>query len=156
MSIRLEGMSELRKALLTITGEGLRTAQREVLRSTLNVHRRAKELCPVDTGRLRNSIAFDLRNNGISGIVGTNVDYATEVEFGRAGGTGADKSPGLQKWMTRKGITQANHRNNLLGSIARNGTRAQPFLFPALAEEQPHFFARMRSEFNRAFVRAGQ
>lgn len=42
----------------------------------------AKENCPVDTGRLRNSItnAVDLRET--AAYIGTNVDYAPFVELG--------------------------------------------------------------------------
>ena len=40
-----------------------------------------KELCPVDTGRLRNSITYDVSEDGKSVIVGTNVKYATYVVF---------------------------------------------------------------------------
>ena len=40
-----------------------------------------KELCPVDTGRLRNSITYEVSEDGESVIVGTNVKYATYVEF---------------------------------------------------------------------------
>jgi HK97 gp10 family phage protein len=81
-SVRIEGMSALRRALLNVTREGRRTAQREVLRTLLNIQRRAKERCPVDTGRLRNSIAFELDEDRLSGGVGTNVEYAPFVEHG--------------------------------------------------------------------------
>lgn len=40
----------------------------------------AKKLCPVDTGRLRNSITFDM--DGTSVYIGTNVEYAEYVENG--------------------------------------------------------------------------
>ena len=40
----------------------------------------AKELCPVDTGRLRNSITHDVE--GQTAIIGTNVEYAAYVELG--------------------------------------------------------------------------
>ena len=40
-----------------------------------------KGLCPVDTGRLRNSITYEVSEDGKSVIVGTNVKYATYVEF---------------------------------------------------------------------------
>ena len=45
---------------------------------------RAKQLAPVDTGRLRDSISWDLGtiNNQIVAHVGTNVEYARYVEFG--------------------------------------------------------------------------
>lgn len=40
----------------------------------------AKRLCPVDTGRLRNSITFAYDKNSV--YVGTNVEYATYQELG--------------------------------------------------------------------------
>lgn len=38
--------------------------------------------CPVDTGNLRQSIAFDVDEDAKSTIVGTNVHYAPYVELG--------------------------------------------------------------------------
>ena len=40
----------------------------------------AKDNCPVDTGRLRNSISN--KTSGDSVYIGTNVEYAPYVEFG--------------------------------------------------------------------------
>lgn len=40
----------------------------------------AKRLCPVDTGRLRNSITHV--SDGESAYIGTNVEYASFVELG--------------------------------------------------------------------------
>jgi HK97 gp10 family phage protein len=40
----------------------------------------AKRLCPVDTGRLRNSITHTV--NGDIAYIGTNVEYAPYVELG--------------------------------------------------------------------------
>lgn len=40
----------------------------------------AKEECPVDTGRLRNSISHAVDDN--TAIIGTNVEYAPYVELG--------------------------------------------------------------------------
>lgn len=40
----------------------------------------AKEICPVDTGRLRNSITHV--STGDSAIIGTSTEYASFVEFG--------------------------------------------------------------------------
>jgi HK97 gp10 family phage protein len=44
----------------------------------------AKELAPVDTGRLRSSIRQQLLNFGLSAEVSTDVEYAAFVEFGTA------------------------------------------------------------------------
>jgi phage gpG-like protein len=39
----------------------------------------AKDECPVDTGRLRNSIAHSVQADGV--YIGTNVEYAPYVEY---------------------------------------------------------------------------
>lgn len=46
----------------------------------LTAERYAKELCPVDTGRLRNSISHARDDN--AAYIGTNVEYAPYVELG--------------------------------------------------------------------------
>ena len=42
----------------------------------------AKENCPVDTGRLRNSIAHAVDDAEPAAYIGTNVEYAIYVEYG--------------------------------------------------------------------------
>jgi HK97 gp10 family phage protein len=42
----------------------------------------AKELCPVDTGRLRNSITYEARSSESAVYIGTNVEYGKYVELG--------------------------------------------------------------------------
>lgn len=46
----------------------------------LRAERHAKEYCPVDTGRLRNSISHAIDDD--SAYIGTNVEYAPYVELG--------------------------------------------------------------------------
>ena len=41
----------------------------------------AMDDCPVDTGRLRNSISFDVIEEERAVYIGTNVEYAPYVEF---------------------------------------------------------------------------
>lgn len=57
---------------------------KEITRRTIRVHNRAKQLCPVDTGRLRSSISWRIDRVGgqAVGVVGTNVNYAPFVELG--------------------------------------------------------------------------
>ena len=43
------------------------------------VEGKAKELCPVDTGRLHSSIQHKVDGNSV--VIGTNVEYAPYVEF---------------------------------------------------------------------------
>lgn len=56
----------------------------DLSRLGLDIQNRARELCPVDTGRLRSSIrAVDGKDaTGVYVDVGTNVEYAPHVEFG--------------------------------------------------------------------------
>ena len=49
-------------------------------KACLLVERDAKILCPVDTGRLRSSITHEIK--GLTGMVGSNVEYARAVELG--------------------------------------------------------------------------
>lgn len=50
----------------------------------------AKKLCPVDTGRLRNSITHTVEFDGLDvyAVIGTNVEYAPYVEEGHSLGNG--------------------------------------------------------------------
>lgn len=57
---------------------------KDLTRRTIKVNNRAKQLCPVDTGRLRASISWRMERDGdqVVGVVGTNVEYAAYVELG--------------------------------------------------------------------------
>jgi HK97 gp10 family phage protein len=82
VKVTLEGMPRLRATLSGIPETGRRVVQREVKRAALNVEAGAKRRAPVDTGRLRNSITHRVEPDGLSAVVGTNVEYAPHVEFG--------------------------------------------------------------------------
>lgn len=64
-------------AVITKAKIGMKAALKK---SCLMVERDAKQLCPVDTGRLRSSITNEIE--GEVGRVGTNVEYAKFVELG--------------------------------------------------------------------------
>lgn len=55
-----------------------------VAKKVVQVNRGAKRLAPVDTGRLRSSITYEIGQEGtvIVGRVGTNVHYAPYLELG--------------------------------------------------------------------------
>ena len=57
---------------------------RDLLRRSIRVESRAKQLAPVDTGRLRNSVthALGVERGAVVGYVGTNVDYVLPVHEG--------------------------------------------------------------------------
>lgn len=61
----------------------------------LVAERYAKRLCPVDTGRLRNSITHSVEEFGTSAIIGTNVEYAPYVELGTSWQEAANNDEGF-------------------------------------------------------------
>lgn len=71
-------MTKLEKALPEVSKETVQTA-------TMAMEATAKEKCPVRTGRLRDSINSRIEEKGndeITGIVSTDVEYASYVEYG--------------------------------------------------------------------------
>lgn len=80
----------------------------------------AKDLCPVDTGNLRNSITHAVE--GKSAYIGTNVGYAPYVELG----TGIYTSGGRPTpWVYQDEEGNWHYTR---------GNPAQPFLKPAVAD----------------------
>ena len=57
---------------------------KDLVRRAVQVERAAKQLCPVDTGRLRSSITNEIGQDseGLVATIGTNVEYAPHVELG--------------------------------------------------------------------------
>jgi hypothetical protein len=57
---------------------------KDLVKRALRCQAAAKRLCPVDTGRLRASIAWRIERDaiGLHAKVGSNVAYAAYVEFG--------------------------------------------------------------------------
>jgi len=123
ITIDVVGIDQIKKDLVSI-------AQTKRLRQAIGtatgiVLSDAKTLCPVDTGALRSSIHMSVRNadNDIVGRVYTNKEYAAYVEFG----TG------------EKGASSDYPKASELGlsySPDRKGQVAQPYMYPALKQNQ--------------------
>lgn len=71
-----EVLSELEKAY-----------ERALTRIGMQAEGYAKKECPVDTGRLRNSITNEIEKNEKAVYIGTNVEYGKFVELGARGRT---------------------------------------------------------------------
>lgn len=87
MKVSIQVDSARMERTLQVVGE--RAVQRiedAVVDAVLAIQRDARQRCPVDTGRLRNSIgwapAVDSRPAELAYQVGTNVEYGPHVEFG--------------------------------------------------------------------------
>ena len=107
-----------------------------VEQSVLIVERDAIHLCPVDTGNLRNSIHFHM-DEGASGKVYTNCEYAPYVEFG----TGVRG----QATAVQNGAKDLHlsYRQDWAGQIA------QPFLYPALEQNKTKIRALIKNAVNK-------
>lgn len=80
--VTLKGQDRVRRAFRALSERTQPIAEREVRRAALEIQSTAKQLAPVDTGRLRNSIATEYADGGLTARIGTNVEYAPYVEFG--------------------------------------------------------------------------
>ncbi|MFD7410150.1 HK97-gp10 family putative phage morphogenesis protein [Kitasatospora purpeofusca] len=111
-----------RDAIDRITG-----ASREATKRAANdMVNHAKSLAPVDTGRLRSSIVAIPQGGRFTYTVtiGTNVEYAADVEYGTAPHVIVPKDKKALWWPgAAHPVARVNHP----------GTRAQPFMRPAIA-----------------------
>lgn len=112
----------------------------------LHIEREAKQRAPVDTGNLRASIASVIEEiaGGYRAVIGSNVEYAADVEFG----TGPHTITGNPLRFTTGGevvfATKVNHP----------GTPAQPYLGPALRASEDYVTRRLKEAWTAAKRRA--
>ena len=142
MSAAVRGLASLRRKLGLLTEAETKATRREVKRSLVNIQSGAKGRVSVDRGELRNSIAHETSLDGLGGRVGTNKVHGPPTEFGRRAG----KFPPVDEiraWAKRKGIPE-DAAFLIARKIAREGTKAQPFLFPSFEEERPKFVRRLQ------------
>lgn len=96
-----------------------------VVRTGTDIQNKARQFCPVDTGRLRSSIVARTETHGrsVGVVIGTNVSYAADVEYGTKPHVILPKNGKALYWPgARHPVAKVNHP----------GTRAQPFMRPAV------------------------
>jgi phage gpG-like protein len=108
-----------------------REIQTALTKSGLVVEGRAKELAPTDTGKLRQSITSQVRSDSV--LIGTNLQYAPTMEFGRRPGAAMPPAGALLGWMNRHGI-DPRLEYVVRRSIARKGIAAKRYLRGALEQ----------------------
>jgi HK97 gp10 family phage protein len=128
LTFRVLGLDRLQGGLQSAakaTPVEMRAAMTE---ATLTVESTARSLAPRDTGRLQGSISSRITGSGtaLTGEIGPSVRYGLYVERG----TRPHWPPvaAVSGWARRHGINPFL----VARSIARKGTRAQPFMGPAL------------------------
>lgn len=100
----------------------------------LVAERYAKEMCPTDTSRLKNSISHETDDDTV--YVGTNVEYAPYVEFGTgkfAEGGGGRPTP----W---------SYQDDKGNWHTTNGMKPQPYLKPAIENHLDEYKQYLKDE----------
>lgn len=129
VTVTLAGHERLIGKLRNLQKVTLANAKQAIQDAALAVMADAKQLCVVDTGRLRSSIQVQFLNNGMAASVSTNVEYAGFIEFG-TGRRGA----GTNRQTLPEGYVH--------GPSA--GLTARPFLYPAWEKNRPEFERRLQ------------
>jgi HK97 gp10 family phage protein len=79
------GIDEVNQVAIDMRGAGLRAqvaAAHIVAKSAHDVETTSKQIAPVDTGALRNSIGTDITDHGLTADIGPTVEYGPYVEYG--------------------------------------------------------------------------
>lgn len=97
----------------------------------------AQKLCPVDTGRLRQSITYQVDDDETSVTVGSNSEYATYVELGTGEHSEVGGTP-EKRWVYRDPLT----------GETRIGVPQKPrhFIKPAVADHESEWREIMHKE----------
>ena len=137
---RVHGLGNVRRKFVSLQDDAERAAKMVVARSALAIHADAKSMAPVDTGRLRNSIAFAFGSStgGRSGVDAPEANFDSEMTV-----TGAEFSAGLGRVSRGAAGLSARVGTNLEYApyieFGTSNTPAQPFLHPAAEAERDHF-----------------
>ena len=82
LEVNLKEVDELIKKLTAMGEETTAWVADEIAYTALEIESDAKLKCPRITGTLMNSIRALVSKNPISAVIGTNVEYASIVEYG--------------------------------------------------------------------------
>jgi len=116
----------------------------EVYMTSLDIQTQAKDNLRtqggVDVGNLINTITVKLVKKGLQADIGPDAPYGEYVELGtRPHFPPVDP---LEKWAHRHGLEEG--AGYLIArAIARRGTQARPFLYPALFAFEGEFYKRL-------------
>lgn len=99
----------------------------------------AKDLVPVDTGNLRNSISYRVDASNKEVVIGTNNEYAAYVELGT--GKYAESGGRQDPWVYQDSEGNWHHTA---------GQKPQPYLRPAVADHKQTYINIIRDELENA------
>lgn len=151
VTVKLEGVEKLKKRVMKL-GDAVRTEVANAVKSSaVAIESGAKVRCTVDTGNLRANIhhSIDPKDPLVGKIAAVKVEYASYVEFGTRPHFPPPEA--LKKWAAAHGMPGGEYA--IARAIARRGTKARPYLYPAYEEEIPRFRKRVEVAIKRAGAR---
>ena len=98
----------------------------------------AKELCPVDTGNLRNSITHTTENNNRTVVISSSVTYAPFIELGT--GKYAEGGGGRQ--------TPWSYQDSNGNWHTTSGMPPRPYIRPAIEKHKDEYKEVLQTEMN--------
>jgi len=153
-SINKREVSKLLKNVNKYEAKKLDRLKSLIKGKTLLVHAKALDKVPVNEGVLRSSTSPKFENDGLTGVIESNANYALFVHEGRGPGSFPNLRL-LARWAYLRGITRNDNLDDnktkstvfLIGrKIARQGTKGNPYLRDAFNEGTVGFLRELKSE----------
>ncbi len=123
INYQIQGSAELLAKLKALGGDVDKAVENGLMDGARIVQESAKNLCPVDTGALKNNIDIRKESKNAVAIVAAE-EYASCVEFG----TGSKGDPSVYHTSKEKWV----YRDDKGRFFTTSGQKPQPYLAPAL------------------------
>jgi hypothetical protein len=138
IDVRIEGLEKLQAGVAAAPATLASEVRTAMMAGSLLVEGTARSLAPKDTGRLAGSITHAISGGGASltSRIGPSVSWGIYVERGRRPGKPPPVSA-IAPWARRHGANPFL----VARAIGRRGTKARPFLVPALTKSQGRIVA---------------
>lgn len=135
VDIEIRGIKTALKNFHKFNEEQKKGVKQAVAASALEIQLNAKKAAPVKDSILKNSINVEISDDGLTGEIGSNVHYATHVEYGTV--------PHIIRAKDAKVLSDGT---NCFGTeVHHPGTSPQPFLFPSYEKTRPRFVKKIKS-----------
>lgn len=146
ISIEVEGLDAIEEALTSVAENLIPSAAEGMEKGLAMVERNAKQIVPVATGELRNSIRSEVRElaTSVTGEVGSHSEYAVYVEMGTGPvgkASGGNGSPVKKSYRTGGWVYPVPGG----GFRFTRGQPARPFLWPAWKANREKVLAAIRN-----------
>lgn len=137
--VRIQGLNDLQRFLLNLVPNTKREILQITEASVRNMQADAVRRAPVDTGKLRQGITFEMVKGGFGAVLASTVPYGMYIEFGTGGLV--DVPEGFE---------------DLAAAYRGNGKRqvnipAQPYLIPAFLVHSELYYKAIDAALGRIF-----